>query len=194
MLAPGSFTAKIAALALLLALLLAANQFALQPLLEVFRDNQARIANAHQLLQRYQTLAAEKPDLINRLASLESGVETSTAYLEGASDALATAALQERVLDAIDMAGADIKSIRSLPAVDVENRPDLQKTGVQLLFAGDIDSLGEALYDLETMDLHLSVNRLEVRARAGGRLKNDAETAPKLDVRIDVHGFARLQE
>lgn len=194
MLAPGSFTAKIAALAILLALLLAANQFALQPLLEVFRDNQARIANAHQLLQRYQALAVEKPELINRLASLESGVETSTAYLEGASDALATAALQDRVLDAIDMAGADIKSIRSLPAVDVENRADLQKTGVQLLFAGDIDSLAEALYDLETMDLHLSVNRLEVRARAGGRVKNDAEAAPKLDVRIDVHGFARLQE
>lgn len=194
MLAPGSFTAKIAALAILLALLLAANQLALQPLLKAYRDNQTEIASAHELLQRYQTLAAEKPELINRLASLESGVETSTAYLEGASDALATAALQDRVMDAIETAGADIKSIRSLPAVDVENRPDLQKTGMQLLFAGDIDSLAEALYDLETMDLHLSVNRLEVRAAAGSRAKNDAQTAPKLDVRIDVHGFARLQE
>ncbi len=194
MLVPGSFTARIAALAILLTLLLAANQLALQPLLNAYRGNQTEIASSRELLRRYQTLAAEKPELINRLASLEFGVETSTAYLEGASAALVTAALQDRVMDAIETAGADIKSIRSLPAVDVENRPDLQKTGMQLLFAGDIDSLAEALYDLETMDLHLSVNRLEVRAAAGGRVKNDALTAPKLDVRIDVHGFARLQE
>ncbi|MGH1482977.1 MAG: type II secretion system protein GspM [Geminicoccales bacterium] len=192
--APGSSIAKIAALAILLALVLAANQFVLQPLSASYRDDQAEIAKSRELLQRYRALAAERPGLIERLASLEADVESSAAYLEGGSDALAAAALQDRVADTIEIAGADIKSIRSLPAVDVEHRPDLQKTGLQLLFAGDIDSLAEALYELEAMDLLLSVSRLEVRAAAEGRAKNPVQVTPKLDVRIDVHGFARRRE
>ena len=194
MLVKGSFIARTVALGLLAALLLVANQFAVQPLLQAHRDNQAKIDSSRELLQRYQALAAEKPRLANQLASLESAVETSMAYLDGASDALATAALQDRVADAIDMAGGDIKSLRSLPTVDVEERPDLRRTGVQVRFATDIDSLAEALHDLETMEPLLAIDRLEIVAAAKRRTKNDALEAPKLDVRADVYGYARLQE
>lgn len=194
MLVPGSFTARTAALTFLAVLFFAANQFAVQPLWQAYRNNQAEIASSQELLQRYQALAAEKPELTNRVASLESDVETSAAYLEGTSDALAAAALQDLVADAIDMAGGDVKSIRSLPAVDVEDRPNLHRTGVQLRFAANIDSLAETLYDLETMEPLLSVDRLEVMAVAARRAKKEAIAAPKLDVRIDVYGYARLQE
>lgn len=194
MLAPGSFMAKVVAVAIFAILLFAANQFAAQPLLRIYRDNQINIASSQERLQRYQALAEEKPGLIDRLAALESDVEASTAYLEGGSDALAAAALQNLVSDAIDMAGGEVKSLRSLPAVEVEDRSDLHRTGVQLRFAADIDSVAEALHDLETMDPFLSIDRLEVTAAATHRAKNDADAAQKLDVRLDVYGYGRFQK
>ncbi|MGI9510547.1 MAG: type II secretion system protein GspM [Geminicoccaceae bacterium] len=194
MLAPGSFMARIAAVAIFAILLFAVNQFAVQPLLETYRDNQVSIANAQERLRRYQALAEEKPGLTDRLALLESDVEASTAYLEGGSDALAAAMLQNLVANAIDGAGGQVKSLRSLPAVDVEDRSDVHRTGVQLRFAADIDSFAEALYDLESMDPVLSIDRLEVTAAVARRAKNDVDAPQMLEVRLDIYGYARLQK
>ena len=180
---------------ILAAVLLATHQFAVQPLLLSYQDNQAQ---NRQLPRAAAALSAHwLPRSLGLLVNwpcFESDVETSMAYLEGANDALAAAALQDLVVDAVDMTGGDVRSIRSLPVVDIEERPELRRTGVQIRFAADIGSLAETLHDLETMEPRLFVDRLEILAANARRTKNGARHAePQLDVRIDVHGYVRLQ-
>ena len=193
MLSPGSLIAKFAALAILAFVLLAAHHFIAGLLFETYRDNQARIEHANGLLQRYQNLVAEKPQLAKRLASLESTVETSDAYLDGGNDALAAAALQELVMDTIDIAGGQVMSSRSLPFLDLEDGPELRRMGVQLRFKADIDSLAETLQEMETMEPRLIIDRLEIAAAQARRTNGNVDIAPKLDVRLDVYGYARSQ-
>ncbi|MGI9418823.1 MAG: type II secretion system protein GspM [Geminicoccaceae bacterium] len=194
MLQPGSLAAKIVALGLLGIVLLAGNQFGVQPLLGAYQRNNDDIARSHELLQRYQALVAEKPMLTERLAALESEDTASTAYLSGTSDALAAAELQDLATEMIEITGGEIRSAQSLPAIDVEDGPALRKAGVNLRFSTDIDGLAEALYELETGEPVLFIDLLQVSAEGSRREKEAEESVQMLDVRLDVFGFIRRPE
>lgn len=191
MLTPSTVTAKVVAIAILLIFLLAGNQFIAQPMLRAYQDNKAEISQLNELLQRYQALVDEKPKLTERLSAWESADATNTAYLDGASDALAAAELQELASEAIEIAGGEIKSTQSLTVVEIEERPALRRTGVTFRFSTDIDGLAEALYDLETSEPLLFISALQVSAKGRRQKEGEEEKPQPLDVRLDVYGYAR---
>ncbi len=194
MLERGSWAAKVAALGILGIVLLAAAQFIVQPLLQTYRGNQEKIAHSTDLLQRYRALAEEQPRLAERLSALEETDASSAAYLEGTSDALAAADLQDLASEAIEITGGEVKSTQSLPAVDVEDGPLLRKIAVNLRFSTDIDGLAEALYELEAGEPVLFIDLLQISAEGSRQAKQDAQSVQKLDVRLDVFGYIRRSE
>lgn len=194
MLRPGSFVSRLVALAILAIVLLAAWQFVAEPMLQTYRDNRERIARSKELLQRYEALIAQRPVLERRLASLDSIEGAEAAYLDGANEALAGVELQDFVSEVVDSAGGTVKSIQILPAIDVEDGPALRESGVKLRFGADIDSLAAALFELETMEPVLFVDRLQVGAARSRQRFRESEAAQELDVRLDVFGYARRAE
>ena len=194
MLRAGSFAAKIVALGILGIVLLAGNQFVVQPLLAAYRNNNDSIARSNELLQRYHALIAEQPKLMERLTALESNDTHGAVYLEETSDALAAAELQDLATEAIEIAGGEIRSAQSLPAIDIEGGPALRKAGVNLRFSTDIDGLAEALHELESGEPLIFIDLLQVSAEGSRREKENEETAQKLDVRLQISGFARRTE
>ena len=193
MLRPGSAPAKIVALAVLAILLLVVNQMIIQPLIGLYRDNQDHISRTSKLQQRYRALAAERPVLTRRLAAFADENDLHAAYLEGPSDALAAAELQDLAATAIGDASGEITSTQILPSVKVEDGPRLRQTGLKLRFSADIDGLAEALYDLETNEPYLFVDELLVVAGRGLPGKEE-KTEPKLDIRLEIFGYVREEE
>ncbi len=194
MLEPGSFAAKIAALGILGIVLLAGNQLIIQPLLQTYQNNREKIRHSTDLLQRYRSLVEEQPRLAERLSALETADANSAAYLEGTSDALAAADLQDLASEAIEITGGEVRSTQSLPAVDIEDGPSLRKIAVKLRFSTDIDGLAEALYELEAGEPVLFLDLLQVSAEGSRQTKLEANSVQKLDVRLDVFGYIRRPE
>jgi general secretion pathway protein M len=111
MLTPGTLPSRLVAVLLLLLLLLAAWQFALAPLLELYRGNQDTIQRHADLLQRYEALAASEPALAAELEDRKAAGEASTGYLDGPSDALAAAQLQDRIKETIESVGGEVRRV-----------------------------------------------------------------------------------
>ncbi len=194
MLRPGSLIARLAALAILAVLVLACYQFVVQPLMRAHVETQEKIVQSNELLQRYKALAAEQPALTERLAALEEDDQSLSGYLEGPSDALAAAQLQDLAADAIAAADGEIRSTQILPVTDVEDGPSVRKTGLKLRFSSTIDGLASTLYDLETIEPHLFVDQLVVVSERGRRGDLTAGGNQRLDVRLDLFGYVRKAE
>ncbi len=191
MLQPGSWFARLAAVGILGGLLFVGYHLVVQPLIRTYQDNREKIVRSHDILQRYRALAAEQPALAERFASLEEEAQSRTGYLDGPSDALAAAQLQDIAAEVIEAAGGEIRSTQILPATEVEAGPPIRRTGLNLRFAVTIDSLATALFDLETAKPRLFVDQLVVISERARRAASDADSGPKLDVRMDLFGYVR---
>jgi general secretion pathway protein M len=191
MLRPGSFVARLVAVAVLGILLLAAYQFLVQPLMQSYALADEKIVRSNELLERYRRLASARPVLAQQLAVLQQDSEVLSGYLKGPSDALAAAQLQDLAAEAIEAAGGEIRSTQILQATDVEDEPSVRKTGLKLRFATTIDGLALTLYDLETVEPHLFVDQLVVVSERGRRINDAVDGASSLDVRLDVVGYVR---
>jgi len=195
MLRPGSLVAKVVALAILAIVLLAAYRFAVQPLIQAYLGTNEEITRANELLQRYKVLAAEQPALSERLAALKDDDQVLSGYLEGPSDALAAAQLQDLAADAIAAAGGEILSAQILQATDIEDGPpSIRRTGLKLRLAATIDGLASILYDLETIEPRLFVDQLLVVSTNARRRSDRANSGSNLDVRLDLFGYVLQSE
>lgn len=196
MLQPGSFVSRMAAVAILAILLLAGYQLIVQPLIRIYGENKDRIVKSHELLQRYQALADERPALSERVADLDDddSDEQLSGYLEGPSDALAAAQLQDLAAQMIEGADGDIRSAQILAAVEVDAAPALRRAGVKVRFAATIEGLASALYDLETAEPRLFIDQLIIASEKARRVGTKDSDDVKLDIRLDLFGYVRQTE
>lgn len=90
---------------------------AVQPLLAWYREREETLAQRTALADRMEALAASLPALRQDARADAPGRSTAgRATLEGASDAVAGATLQERVQAMAASAGASLSSVETLPA------------------------------------------------------------------------------
>ena len=195
MLRPNTLIARVVALGILGVLLLAGNQFVLQPLLNTYQENQKTIVQSNERLRSYRSVVAEHRIMAEQLEELQS-LETAESpyYIDGTSDALAAAELQDLVTETVEFAGGDIRSVQALTAIDVANGLSLRKAAVTLRFTTDIGGLAEALFNLETGDPLLFVERLQVSVNRNLDRREEQNEARPLDVDLDIFGFVRRQE
>ena len=122
MLQPGSVLSRTLAVALLGIAVLGAYRLIVAPLLTAYRDGEARIEQAKDLLQRYEALAQQRSLLTRPLAEQQERAASAAGYLQGPSDALAAAQLQDRVKSVVEAAGGELRSTQILPAEQLECR------------------------------------------------------------------------
>lgn len=187
----GSLPSRLLAVALLLVAGLALVQLLVLPVLAAYRETAASIEQSQTLLQRYRALAAQRPRLEDELASQQKAEVASVAYLEGASDALAAAALQDQVRAIITRAGGELRSTQILPVEPASPESSVRRASLRLQLAVDVDGLQQLLYELETSEPYLFVEDLNIRERSLRRLRDEEEEAPVLDVSLEVSGYMR---
>jgi general secretion pathway protein M len=191
MLRPGSLLARVLALVLLGAAAAGAYLLVVLPVLSAYRQTGAAIEQAETLLQRQRALAAQGPLLSARIADEKEQADALAGYLQGPSDALAAAQLQDRLKAVVEAAGGELRSTRILPAEPVEASPGTRRTALQVQMIVTIDGLAEILYGLEAGQPYVLIDELSVRNQRERHRRGEPEGEPRLDVDLRLSGFLR---
>jgi general secretion pathway protein M len=182
-----SWIGRALALALLLALVAFAYYVVLVPLRESYDTTDQAIAEARELLARYEKLAAGRPDLEAQVAELQARQSTQGNYLSGGTDALAAAELQERVNAIITSNGGTLRSIQVLPAED-EN--GFRRVAMRMQITATTPALFNIVYALESEAPLLFVDNFDVQARRKRRSSTDQEQQETiLTIGLDLFGY-----
>jgi len=120
---------RLLALLLLLLVLGAVYLVAAAPLVELYSGRATDMEGKRMLVPRLKAAADELPELRTRAASLRTAAGTRKLTLEGASDAIASANLQNRIADIATSLGVTIGSAESLP---VEARGGYRRIGLRV--------------------------------------------------------------
>jgi general secretion pathway protein M len=191
MLRPGSLLARALALALLAAAVAGGYLLVALPVVHAYRDTGAAIEQAEDLLQRQRALAAQRPSLVARIEEEKAQADAVAGYLQGPSDALAAAQLQDRLRAVVEAAGGELRSTRILPAVAVEASPGTRRAALQVQMIVTIAGLAEILYGLESGQPYVLIDELSVRNQRERRRRGEPESEPMLDVSLRLSGFVR---
>ena len=183
---------RIAALALLLALLAAIWLAGIAPLLDGYRADRETVAFASEQLPRLRRLAGEAPMLRAELDRAARDPAGRTRLLVGTSDALTGADLQNRVSRDATRYGLALRSAQALPPAMEEG---FRRIGIRVALEGNLGSLRRLLYGIETAPTFLFIDNLEIRSRSGGRIvrrqAGQAQPNDRLAIRFDVYGYRR---
>jgi general secretion pathway protein M len=191
MLRRGSPLSRTLAVALLGAALLAAYGLVVAPVIAAYREVGQAIEQSQLLLERYRSLAGQRPELSARLEELEERAAKAGGYLKGPSDALAAAELQDQVRTIIERAGGNMRSTQILPASAIDPTVPLRRAGLRIQLGIDIDGLQKVLYEVETGEPYLFVDQLTVRQQRMRRRSGEPEQEPELDTSFEVYGYLR---
>lgn len=191
MLQRGSVLSRTLAVALLGIALLGAYRLIIAPVLIAYRDAEARMAQTQELLQRYEGLAQQRSLLTDRLAEQQERAAAAAGYLQGPSDALAAAQLQDRVKSVVEAAGGELRSTQILPPGQLETALGIRRTTLRVHFVVTIEGLEETLYELETGQPYLIVDNVTVRQERVRRRRSEPQGHPMLDVSLELFGYVR---
>jgi general secretion pathway protein M len=194
MLRRGSVLSRMLAVGLLGGVLLAGYGLVLAPVIAAYQEVGQEIEESQLLLQRYRSLASQRPELSARLADLEQQAAKVGGYLKGSSDALAAAELQDHARAVIEGAGGSLRSTQILPASAVDSKVPARRATLRIQLGIDIKGLQKVLYQLETGQPYLFVDQLTVRQQRMRRRSKEPEQEPVLDVSFEVFGYVRGTE
>ncbi len=157
------------------------------PLWDLYDERGAVLLTDRQLEPRLRAVAAQVPQLQARVAELRQAAGTRQNTLEGATDAVASAALQSRIEGLAAASGAVIISTDSLPA---EPQGGYHRIGLKVAISGTYESIVKLLNSIETANLPLVLDNLQIHAKLQAAATS---SAGPLDAAFVVYGF-RSQE
>lgn len=180
---------RLAAIALLVAVIAVVYGVGVAPLLSAHGQADRAIAQANELMARYQRVAARRDALEARLEALRRDRSMVGIYLDGDTDALAAASLQEVVNATVEGSGGRLRSIQILPAKDDGK---FRRISVRAQMSATIVQLARLLYAFEANKTYLFVDNLDVANRRARRRRNQPiEMDPTLIIRLDLSGYMR---
>ncbi len=182
------WASRAAALLLLAGVLSGFYGLLVAPFLDARGEVEESLAQADELSARYERIGARRDALEAQLEALTAKQAENGVYLEGTTDTLAAAQLQERVGARIAASGGTLRSIQILPA---KSDGDFRRVSLRVQFTGTIQALADLLYALETERTHLFVDNLDVRNRRARRRARTQEADPNLTIRFDLLGYLR---
>ena len=192
LLQPGSPVSRLAAVGLLVLALLAGWTFVVEPLLSGYQTTAEQIERSRNLLERYRRLAAQQPELQRMVDQASQAAATSAGYLQGETEALAAASLQEQVRALVDDAGGELRSTQILPLEPAEDGVPARRIGLRLQLGIDLEGLQGLLHSLEASEPYLFLEDVTIRERRmRRRRRNEEEPPPMLDVALGIYGFVR---
>jgi general secretion pathway protein M len=180
---PSGRRGRILAVTLVLVVLAGLYLVVAAPLLELYAERAAVLEKGQTLLPRLRAAADELPGLRAQVEQLRAAAGTRKLTLEGASDAIAAAALQSRIEELAASVGATIGSTESLPA---ESRSDYRKIGLRYVLSGPYATLVRLLAKLEAATPPLVIDNLHIH---GVLRRPGTPAATGLDAGLDVYGY-----
>ena len=153
------------------------------PLLDLYTEREVAIEARRTLLPRLNAAVGELPVLRARAAELRAASTIRKITLEGASDAIAAAALQGHIEELTAAAGASIGSTEGLPT---ETRGAYRRIGLRLVLSGPYETLVALFAKLQVATPPLVIDNVQIR---GLQRRAGVPQPLALDAGFDVYGF-----
>ena len=186
---------RLAAVLLLIVAIEAVYLLVVEPIVVGYRQTDQAIEDVDDQLLHYRRLAAMRPVLVDQLDQLAAEQSSGTFYLNGGTDALAAAGLQDRVSGLVGGKGGVLRSIQPMAGVDERG---FRRITVRIEMTATIDALFETIYTLETGMPVLFVENLDIHSRFARRRSSKdgaqvAPDAPLLVVAFDLSGYMPIE-
>jgi general secretion pathway protein M len=153
-----------------------------QPLLDAYGDREEALQLRAALAARMQTIAAALPALQHEAATRADTTVPASATLDGATDALATAALQGLVEGMATNVGGHLTSTEALPAEPVGG---YRRVALRVTLDATWPALVRLLQAVERAVPRMFIDDLEIHAQP----VPDKQQEPPLDISFTVLAF-----
>ena len=162
----------------------------IEPVMTKYRLSAESMVQSRALIERYLRIAKVRAPLEKQMAALKRRGPSTGGYLEGASDTLAAAKLQNRVKGVVATSGGEIKSSQILPPRDDGSH---RAINIRVQLSADIVSLQAIFHALESENTILFLDNIDVRRKRTRRRRNKSVDDGRLTVRFDVSGYVRRE-
>ncbi|WP_085907089.1 type II secretion system protein GspM [Kiloniella majae] len=161
----------------------------LSPLEEISAIREER-ENSQMLVERYAAIASMREALeAQKLVVIEQAKQQQN-YLQGATEALAAAGLQAKIIPIAQSSGANIRRVQVLKQKEEEH--GFQKVGLRVVVLGKLKAIQATVHALEAYQPLLFIENIEVVNRQGGNPSNKVgrkRSDPDLQVQFDLFGY-----
>jgi general secretion pathway protein M len=156
------------------------------PLWMAHRHYDRSIAERSELLERYQRLAATRPEVARNLEAIRSK-DARRFFLRSGGASLAAAEIQEQLRQLVESSGGRLITMGA-PAAKDDGR--YRQVTVNLQMTASIVALRRILHTLESGTPYLFVDNLMVRSQVPSNFKPLPGAEPEMFVQFDLSGYA----
>ncbi len=178
---------------LALALLLVAAGFVwllvIQPVADLFADQQDDITRSAQLLAAFKQRIAMRPVVEARLADLKKRETSATGLIAGASAELAAANVQNVVKTLVESQLGQVRSAQNLAPVTADG---FQRIDVQYDVSLPMTRLKTIAYSIETSTPYLFLDGIDMRVPESWQAVDATSDPPNVEVRWTVSAYRSL--
>jgi hypothetical protein len=187
MMAPGTPLSRMAALALLAAVIFAASEGVVRPLLARWQANEDAIAAASDQTARLAAIAARRDNADRSLVMARAAVEAAGMTLRVPAEGLASADVREALADLAGTFGADLRSVRILPVEQPGDGP--RRIVVEVDLRGGFDAVLGALHGIETARPYVFVREATLSTPTGRAALRNQGQAPVMELSLRLYAY-----
>ena len=145
------------------------------PVWKANSSRQAALDDAYERLQRYEQIAARDAELLPKYEQLLARQKASGNHLRSDTTALAGAELQRRVTSISSSNGARVMSTQILPTAEEEG---FLRIAIKVRLTGSLPAILQSLYELETDDIYMFVDNVNLNDPRSGRSRPRGPVTP----------------
>jgi len=179
------WASRLGAILLLLGVILLAKEGVIDPILDSVNQSREEIADAATRLSRIKAIAATKPELEAQAAKMMSDIGQSDAFMRADTEALAGAALQERLRTLTSAQGISLGAIQWAAG---KTDSGLGRISVRVQITATLGPLYALLGSVESTMPLLFIDDIDIQATAGGDPGQPVQDGP-LSVTFDCYGY-----
>lgn len=158
-----------------------------QPLADSYLSDHQRITQLKDAVAKYQRAAEELPARQAQLDALARDQASATGFLQGPSDTLIAAQIQNRIKSLADSAKVELRSSQVLPGAE---EGKLKRIAVREQLTGTISGILSVFHGLEaTSSPSLFLDNISMRTRPIVTRANAPAADEILEVQFDVYGY-----
>ena len=141
-------------------------------------------------LQQYERILAKSDAVTASMQNITSAQETQEYFNRQATDALASADMQEFIKKTIVEAGGQLSSTQALPVINKEN---FKRITVSVRMTGSSQVLRAVLYKIETSEPLIIINQFDIRPMRGARNPVTRQMEPSNELNINVQAVSFMR-
>ena len=161
------------------------------PLFAQYQAARQSTTQLHMALERYQRLGRTLAPRQAELVALKQEQAAEQGFLEGASETLLAAQIQNRIKTLVEQVHGELQSTQALPT---ETEGKLRRIVVRARMQVTLPGAQQVFYGLESDSPLLFLDNLDMRAHVAERRRDRGAPGSDdsmLDLRFDVYGYVR---